>query len=124
MNYKYVDTLEDYENASSSSDEEQESEPEKLTRAQRKKIRKKKLKEQAIRRGKLIGPLLPLNPTNTNQCANPDAKHSPPVRSNASENEEISGADEPGLNPFSTSLIVFLIFEIKWLRCVLTLLVT
>ncbi|KAF7809943.1 pre-mRNA-splicing ATP-dependent RNA helicase prp28 [Senna tora] len=86
--------LEDSGSASSSGDEEQESEPDqKLTRAQRKKIRKKKLKEEAVRRGELIGPLLPLNRTNTDQCADPDAKRSPPVRPNASE--ENSGADEP-----------------------------
>lgn len=68
------DTLEfeDSENASTSGHkEEHDSETEKLTRAQRKRIRKKKLKEEAIRRGKLIGPLQPPTP--------------PTVRSNASE---------------------------------------
>ncbi|KAJ1414556.1 hypothetical protein SESBI_18806 [Sesbania bispinosa] len=66
-------TLDDNENASTSSDEEHDFETEKkLSRAQRKKIRKKKLKEETIRRGKLIGPLLPLTPN-------------PAVRSNASE---------------------------------------
>ncbi|KAJ1381772.1 hypothetical protein SESBI_44842 [Sesbania bispinosa] len=66
-------TLDDNENASTSSDEEHGSETEKkLSRAQRKNIRKKKLKEEAIRRGKLIGPLLPLTPI-------------PAVRPNASE---------------------------------------
>ncbi|MED6204966.1 hypothetical protein PIB30_013463 [Stylosanthes scabra] len=62
--------------ASTSGDEEHASGTVKLTRAQRKKIRKKKLKEDAIRRGNLIGPLLP----HTHQVPH-DA---PPVRSNAS----------------------------------------
>ncbi|XP_029129755.1 uncharacterized protein LOC109811106 isoform X2 [Cajanus cajan] len=67
-------TLDGYDDASTSGD----SETEKLTRAQRKKIRKKKLKEETTHRGKLIGPLLPLRPTQAGQDA-------PPVRSNASE---------------------------------------
>ncbi|XP_027914012.1 uncharacterized protein LOC114173685 isoform X2 [Vigna unguiculata] len=65
-------------NSSTSVDEEHDSETEKLSRAQRKKIRKKKLKEEAVHRGKLIGPLLPLTSTRV-------ARDAPPVRSNASE---------------------------------------
>ncbi|KAL5988263.1 hypothetical protein ACLOJK_036026 [Asimina triloba] len=42
-----------------SSDDASECAPQKLTRAQRKRIRKKKLKEAASRRRKIIGPLLP-----------------------------------------------------------------
>lgn len=95
--------MNDSENASTSSDEEQEGEAQKLTRAQRKKIRKKKLKEEAIRRGKLVGPLLP---TSTNQCGDPDVKDPPAVRSNASERKENSGADEPGQNPVCTCYIL------------------
>jgi len=46
--------------STSSSDDEGECGPQKLTRAQRKRIRKKKVKEAAAsRRRKLIGPLLP-----------------------------------------------------------------
>ncbi|KAL1354568.1 uncharacterized protein LOC107487641 [Arachis duranensis] len=67
----------DYDNASTSGDEEHDSGTVKLTRAQRKKIRKKKLKEDAIRRGNLIGPLLPPYTHQVTQDA-------PPVRSNAS----------------------------------------
>ncbi|KAG4987718.1 hypothetical protein GLYMA_11G046600v4 [Glycine max] len=71
--------LDDYDNASTSGNEEHDSQTtEKLTRAQRKKIRKKKLKEEAIHRGKLIGPLLPLTPTQVPEDA-------PTVRSNAPE---------------------------------------
>lgn len=70
--------MDECENAvSTSGDEEHESETEKLTRAQRKRIRKKKLREEAMRRGKLIGPLLP---TTAAHCGD-----APPVRSNASE---------------------------------------
>ncbi|XP_054809751.1 uncharacterized protein LOC129311446 isoform X2 [Prosopis cineraria] len=87
------DALDGYESASASGDEVQESESQKLTRAQRKKIRKKKLKEEAIRRGKLIGPLLP---TNGDLDAHEGANHPPGVRSNASESQEYCGADEPG----------------------------
>ncbi|CAJ1929231.1 unnamed protein product [Sphenostylis stenocarpa] len=68
----------DFDNSSTSVDEERDSETEKLSRAQRKKIRKRKLKEEAIHRGKLIGSLLPLNTTQV-------ACDAPPVRSNASE---------------------------------------
>ncbi|XP_027362285.1 uncharacterized protein LOC113869935 [Abrus precatorius] len=69
--------VDDYDNASSNSNEEDDCEAKKGSRAQRKRIRKKKLKEEAIRRGKLIGPLLPL----THQVA----EDAPAVRSNASE---------------------------------------
>lgn len=65
-------------NSSTSVEEEHDSETEKLSRAQRKKIRKKKLKEEVVRRGKLIGPLLPLTSTQV-------TRDTPPVRSNASE---------------------------------------
>lgn len=75
-------SLDDCENASTSGEEEgHDSEMEKLTRAQRKRIRKKKMKEEAILRGKLIGPLLP--PTQATQCG--DDAPPPTVRSNASQ---------------------------------------
>ncbi|WJX55244.1 hypothetical protein P8452_41036 [Trifolium repens] len=71
----------DCENASTSGEEEEhDSDTEKLTRAQRKRIRKKKMKEEAIVRGKLIGPLMPLIQTTQREDDDP-----PPVRSNASE---------------------------------------
>lgn len=47
------------ETACYSSDGIDEGAPEKLTRAQRKRIRKRKLKEAASSRRKIIGPLLP-----------------------------------------------------------------
>ncbi|XP_019444952.1 PREDICTED: uncharacterized protein LOC109348832 isoform X2 [Lupinus angustifolius] len=75
-------TLDDNDNASTSGEEEQSCETEKLTRAQRKKIRKKKLKEEAIHRGRLIGPMLPLPHATTRDQV---AERAPPVRSNASE---------------------------------------
>ena len=70
----------------------------KLTRAQRKKLRKKKLREEATRRGKLIGPLLPLSPDNNDHCGD---QVSPAVRSNASEKD--SADDESGIKPFCIS---------------------
>ncbi|KAA8514825.1 hypothetical protein F0562_018004 [Nyssa sinensis] len=45
--------------SSSSGDGEGERGPQKLTRAQRKRLRKKKLKEEASPRRKVVGPLLP-----------------------------------------------------------------
>ncbi|KAK2372511.1 hypothetical protein QL285_073635 [Trifolium repens] len=77
-------TLDDCENASTSGEEEEhDSDTEKLTRAQRKRIRKKKMKKEAIVRGKLIGPLMP--PVQTTQREDDDRGDPPPVRSNASE---------------------------------------
>ncbi|MED6218877.1 hypothetical protein PIB30_030654 [Stylosanthes scabra] len=83
LSHVISESSDEYENASTSGDEEHASGSGtvKLTRAQRKKIRKKKLKEDAIRRGNLIGPLLP----HTQQVP----QDAPPVRSNAST--------EPGL---------------------------
>ncbi|XP_019444951.1 PREDICTED: uncharacterized protein LOC109348832 isoform X1 [Lupinus angustifolius] len=83
-------TLDDNDNASTSGEEEQSCETEKLTRAQRKKIRKKKLKEEAIHRGRLIGPMLPLPHATTRDQV---AERAPPVRSNASE-KDIGLGDE------------------------------
>ncbi|GAB4849112.1 hypothetical protein Ancab_003920 [Ancistrocladus abbreviatus] len=59
-----VNSIPDPENlventGSSSSDHSDECGPEKLSRAQRKRIRRKKLKEAATHRRKLIGPVLP-----------------------------------------------------------------
>ncbi|KAL5099141.1 hypothetical protein RYX36_003468 [Vicia faba] len=74
-------TLDDCENASISGEEEEHgSDAEKLTRAQRKRIRKKKMKEESILRGKLIGPLMPQS--QSTQAGDHDP---PPVRSNASK---------------------------------------
>ncbi|KAI4315087.1 hypothetical protein L6164_027933 [Bauhinia variegata] len=91
------DGLDDSGNSSRSGDES-ETDQQRLSRAQRKRVRKKKLKEEATRRGKLIGPLLPLTPTI--QQGDTVAEGSPAVRSNASE--ENSAAEEPSLGPPST----------------------
>ena len=45
--------------SASDGNDDSESGTQKLTRAQRKRLRKKKHKEDASRRGKIIGPLLP-----------------------------------------------------------------
>ncbi|KAK4755378.1 hypothetical protein SAY87_009135 [Trapa incisa] len=51
----------------------------KLTRAQRKRIRKKKLRAESIRRGKMIGPLLPSVDDNESADIQKDeTKDSPP----------------------------------------------
>ncbi|XVE82953.1 hypothetical protein DITRI_Ditri16bG0046600 [Diplodiscus trichospermus] len=59
-----LDDFEEGKSSSSTNDEEDDGnqvETQKLSRAQRKRLRKKKLKEDAFRRGKMIGPLLPLS---------------------------------------------------------------
>ncbi|XP_044462707.1 uncharacterized protein LOC123193694 [Mangifera indica] len=70
--------------------------PQKLTRAQRKRLRKKKLKEDASRRSKIIGPLLP--PT-INEDANDnyrgDEIHRQDVRQNVDEKCDVTH-DKPG----------------------------
>ncbi|KAH9712320.1 hypothetical protein KPL71_020007 [Citrus sinensis] len=60
--------------------------PEKLTRAQRKRLRKKKLKEDARRRGNIIGPLLPTTSDGDNNGRGGGGEiNSPDVRQNADE---------------------------------------
>ncbi|CAK8539619.1 unnamed protein product [Lathyrus sativus] len=87
-------TLDDCENASTSGEEGGRGyETEKLTRAQRKRIRKKKMKEESILRGKLIGPLMPPSQTTQARDDNP-----PPVRSNASQKgDETTRANAKGM---------------------------
>ncbi|KAM5576839.1 hypothetical protein ABKV19_007598 [Rosa sericea] len=66
-----------------------ESETQKLTRAQRKRLRKKKLKEDASRRKQIIGPLLPSTVGEGENCT-------PDVRRNASEEPKcICVGDQP-----------------------------
>ncbi|PQM37158.1 uncharacterized protein Pyn_15557 [Prunus yedoensis var. nudiflora] len=69
-----------------------ESEPQRLTRAQRKRLRKKKLKEDASRRGELIGPLLP--PT-----VDRGENEAQGVRRNASEEPDAAIVEKPGDEP-------------------------
>lgn len=77
--------------------------PQKLTRAQRKRLRKKKLKEDASRRSKIIGPLLP--PT-INEDANDnyrgDEIHRQDVRQNVDEKCDVTH-DKPGKIPIIKS---------------------
>nr|GMC97095.1 uncharacterized protein LOC109177932 isoform X1 [Ipomoea batatas]GME17923.1 uncharacterized protein LOC109177932 isoform X1 [Ipomoea batatas] len=79
----------EYENerssSSSASDHEGGCEPQKLTRAQRKRIRRKKMKEAASRRQKIIGPLLPNASDVGAEIAD---EHPPGVRQNAQTPEE------------------------------------
>ncbi|KDO78932.1 hypothetical protein CISIN_1g0288231mg, partial [Citrus sinensis] len=60
--------------------------PEKLTRAQRKRLRKKKLKEDARRRRNIIGPLLPTTRDGDSSGRGGGGEiNSPDVRQNADE---------------------------------------
>ncbi|XP_042972356.1 uncharacterized protein LOC122304260 isoform X1 [Carya illinoinensis] len=65
--------------------------PQQLTRAQRKRLRKKKLKEDACRRGKIIGPLLPSTRNDVGDRGGGDGdvveKEPPAVRRSATENK-------------------------------------
>ena len=69
--------------------DDSESGQQKLTRAQRKRLRKKKLKEDASRRGKMIGPLLPsMKEVGDDGCTGG-------VRQNAAENVD-AASDKSG----------------------------
>lgn len=73
-------------------DDASQSETQKLSRAQRKRLRKKKVKEDAFRRGKIIGPLLPSSETDgvgSLQCE-PEG-----VRGNARQGQ-VASSDKPG----------------------------
>ncbi|XP_030497269.2 uncharacterized protein LOC115712967 isoform X1 [Cannabis sativa] len=83
--------------SSSEDDDDGENEPGKLTRAQRKRLRKKNLKIDASRRGRIVGPLLP--PTAVNDENFGLEKHSSPsVRPNASKTDEKPGGEVNTLN--------------------------
>lgn len=78
--------------------------PQQLTRAQRKRLRKKKLKEDACRRGKIIGPLLPSTSDDVGDPGGGDGdvveKEPPAVRRSAAENKldattNKSGEEDP-----------------------------
>ncbi|WZZ00843.1 hypothetical protein YC2023_073171 [Brassica napus] len=82
---------EDYVKIDSSNHEENGDESEtKPSRAQRKRIRKKMLKEEAARRRKVIGPLLPTEMIETREDSDggEEASCVQPARLNASEKEE------------------------------------
>uniref|UniRef100_A0A803PE97 Uncharacterized protein n=1 Tax=Cannabis sativa TaxID=3483 RepID=A0A803PE97_CANSA len=83
--------------SSSEDDDDGENEPGKLTRAQRKRLRKKNLKIDASRRGRIVGPLLP--PTAVNDENFGLENHSSPsVRPNASKTDEKPGGEVNTLN--------------------------
>ncbi|CDP02621.1 unnamed protein product [Coffea canephora] len=84
--------------ASTDADEGEENGPKKLTRAQRKRLRKKKLKEAASRRRKIIGPLLPDTSENgTAEVGGGGVVEEEPqgVRGNAAERDDHARADKP-----------------------------
>lgn len=89
-----VDNISDELGESGSSSEgEGECGPQKLTRAQRKRLRKKKIKEGASRRRKIIGPLLP---TPSDDHDHGESTSEPQgVRRNVDEESDI-GNDKPG----------------------------
>ncbi|XP_007047572.2 PREDICTED: uncharacterized protein LOC18611310 [Theobroma cacao] len=83
------------ENGSSTSDDEDDggqSETLKLSRAQRKRLRKKRLKEDAFRRGKIIGPLLPLSERDGVGSLQTEPQG---VRENA-VHDQVASNDKPG----------------------------
>lgn len=63
-----------------------ESETPKLTRAQRKRLRRKKLKEDISRRGKIIGPLPLSRNDGEGGCSSAVKERSSAVRENVDEN--------------------------------------
>ncbi|XWS45122.1 hypothetical protein CRYUN_Cryun15aG0109900 [Craigia yunnanensis] len=89
------DDFEEGKSSSSSSDEEDDgsqAETQKLSRAQRKRLRNKKLKEDAFRRGNIIGPLLPLSEDDGVGLLQSEPQG---VRENAAHKEVVS-SDKPG----------------------------
>ncbi|XP_062073288.1 uncharacterized protein LOC133777611 [Humulus lupulus] len=85
-------------NASSSDDDDDgESGSQKLTRAQRKRLRKKNLKIDASRRGQIVGPLLPPpGPAANKENFGVENQSSPSVRRNASEEPASKTDEKPG----------------------------
>ncbi|GMJ04005.1 hypothetical protein like AT5G67640 [Hibiscus trionum] len=88
------DDFEESKSSSPKTDDEDDgiqAETQKLSRSQRKRLRKKKLKEHASRRGKIIGPLLP-----PSQCDGVGPLQGEPegVRQNAPE-EQVASRDKP-----------------------------
>ena len=89
------DLGENSSNSSSSTDDGDGGErgSHKLTRAQRKRLRKKKLKIDASRRGQIIGPLLPAPVDDDNVGLE---KESPTVRRNAAQEPASETSEKPG----------------------------
>ncbi|XP_024028350.1 uncharacterized protein LOC21396204 isoform X3 [Morus notabilis] len=81
------------ESSSSTSGDDGESESRKLTRAQRKRLRRKKLKTDASRRGKIIGPLLPAPADDDGNLALENG--SPTVRQILSDEPVLSSGEPP-----------------------------
>ncbi|XP_010316026.1 uncharacterized protein [Solanum lycopersicum] len=84
-----MDELEEDRGSSSSGDQETNHGPDKLTRAQRKRIRRKKLKEASSRRQNIIGPLLPTEESDLEgvNVSTPDEEPQG-VRQNANETDD------------------------------------
>ncbi|KAJ9670454.1 hypothetical protein PVL29_026782 [Vitis rotundifolia] len=80
------------ENSSSASDEDDECAPQKLTRAQRKRLRQKKLKETASCRRKIIGPQLP-------SPSGGDLEDKPPKIPHSAADELVDAMGKPGNTP-------------------------
>ncbi|XP_034690028.1 uncharacterized protein LOC117917761 isoform X1 [Vitis riparia] len=80
------------ENSSSASDEDDECAPQKLTRAQRKRLRQKKLKETASYRRKIIGPQLP-------SPSGGDLEDKPPKIPHSAADELVDAMGKPGNTP-------------------------
>lgn len=87
-----ADELEEDRGSSSSGDQETNHGPDKLTRAQRKRIRRKKLKEASSRRQNIIGPLLPTEESDLEgvNVSTPDEEPQG-VRQNANETGRLWG---------------------------------
>ncbi|XP_077217036.1 uncharacterized protein LOC143851469 [Tasmannia lanceolata] len=79
FNEDSIPDADDLEKGNSSSDTNEFALPQKLTRAQRKRVRRKKLKEAASCRRKIIGPLLP------SPCENLDCEPSYPQKEQLSK---------------------------------------
>lgn len=77
-------------------EEEGDDGPKNLTRAQRKRLRKKKLKEAASRRRKIIGPLLPDANEDAIGEADVGVEEAQSVRENSAEIDGNPRADKPG----------------------------
>lgn len=101
------DELEEDGGSSSSGDQESDHGPKKLTRAQRKRIRRKKLKEAASRRQNIIGPLLPTE-EGDHKVVSPSTIDEEPqgVRQNANETESCSKPNKRKQRRMAKRLVV------------------
>ncbi|OMO56476.1 hypothetical protein CCACVL1_26547 [Corchorus capsularis] len=98
VNFDLDENPEDFgESCSAKSDDEDDGvqgETLKLSRAQRKRLRKNKLKEDAFRRGKIIGPLQPVSEAEHDEVGTLQAE-TQGVRENAAK-EQNASCEKPG----------------------------